>query len=339
MVVALSNFSGKTAIITGGVGFIGSHLARALVRAGAEVTLIDSMVPEYGGNLRNIADIQDQVRVNFSDIRDEHSLGYLLDGADYVFNLAGQTSHMDSMTHPDKDLDINVSAQLKLMETLRRVSSHARVVFASTRQIYGKPQFLPVTEDHPLVPVDINGIHKIAGESYHSLYHDVYGIPTTSLRLTNTYGPGMRIKDARQTFVGIWLRLAIQGERFAIFGDGTQRRDFTYVDDVVRAFLTVATDDNAVGKTYNLGHSEVVSLTELADMIIDRTPGSSYRTVPFPSDRQAIDIGDYYGDFSKISQEVGWSPTVLLADGLATTIAYYQENLAHYCDPDGSAHD
>jgi len=330
--VTLSDFSGKTAIITGGVGFIGSHLARALVRAGANVTLIDSMVPEYGGNLRNIADISDQVRVNFSDIRDEHSLGYLLDGADYVFNLAGQTSHMDSMTHPDTDLDINVTAQLKLLETLRRVSPHARVVFASTRQIYGRPQFLPVTENHPLVPVDINGIHKIAGESYHSLYHEVYGIPTTSLRLTNTYGPGMRIKDARQTFVGIWLRLAVQGGEFAIFGDGTQRRDFTYVDDVVNAFLTVATNNNAVGKIYNLGHSEVVSLAELADVVVSCAPGSTYRTIPFPPERKVIDIGDYYGDFSHITKDVGWSPSVSLADGMAATVAYYQENLPHYLE-------
>ena len=332
--MTLSDFSGKTAIITGGVGFIGSHLARALVHAGAHVTLIDSMVPQYGGNLRNIADISDQVRVNFSDVRDEHSLGYLLDGADYVFNLAGQTSHMDSMTHPGTDLDINVTAQLKLLETLRRVSPRARVVFASTRQIYGRPQFLPVTENHPLVPVDINGIHKIAGESYHSLYHEVYGIPTTSLRLTNTYGPGMRIKDARQTFVGIWLRLAVQGGEFAIFGDGTQRRDFTYVDDVVNAFLTVATNNNAVGKIYNLGHSEVVSLAELAEVVVSCAPGSTYQTIPFPPERKVIDIGDYYGDYSQITRDVGWSPSVSLADGIAATIAYYQENLPHYLDPE-----
>jgi len=333
------SFLGKKAIITGGVGFIGSHLARALVREGAAVTLIDSMVPEYGGNLRNISDIRDSVLVNFSDIRDEHSLEYLLDGADYVFNLAGQTSHMDSMTHPATDLDINVTAQLKLLETLRLVSPQARVVFASTRQIYGKPQFLPVTEDHPLVPVDINGIHKIAGESYHSLYHEVYGIPTTSLRLTNTYGPGMRVKDARQTFVGIWLRLAVEGQQFAIFGDGTQRRDFTYVDDVVQAFLMVATNDTAIGKTYNLGHSEVVSLTELADLLVSCAPGSSYQMIPFPPERKAIDIGDYYGDFSAITKDVGWSPAISLAEGLSATIDYYRDNLAHYLDKKPSTDD
>lgn len=334
-----SEFSGKNVTITGGVGFIGSHLARALVNQGASVTLIDSMVPEYGGNLHNIADIHEAVNVNFSDIRDEHSLGYLLDGADYVFNLAGQTSHMDSMTHPGTDLDINVTAQLKLLETLRRVSPHARVVFASTRQIYGKPQFLPVTEDHPLVPVDINGIHKIAGESYHSLYNEVYGIPTTSLRLTNTYGPGMRVKDARQTFVGIWIRLAVQGEQFAVFGDGAQRRDFTYVDDVVRAFLAVATNDNAIGKIYNLGHYEVVSLTELADLVAASAPGSSYRTVEFPPDRKAIDIGDYYGDFSLITADVGWTPTITLAEGIAETLAYYRKHLHHYVDQEAPDRD
>jgi UDP-glucose 4-epimerase len=337
--MAQSEFFGKSVIITGGVGFIGSHLARELVNQGASVTLIDSMVPEYGGNLHNISDIQDAVRVNFSDIRDEHSLGYLLDGADYVFNLAGQTSHMDSMAHPATDLEINVTAQLKLLETLRLVSPHARVVFASTRQIYGKPQFLPVTEDHPLVPVDINGIHKIAGESYHSLYHEVYGIPTTSLRLTNTYGPGMRIKDARQTFVGIWIRLAVQGEQFAVFGDGTQRRDFTYVDDVVGAFLAVATNDNAIGKTYNLGHSEVVSLAQLAELVVSLAPGSSSRTIEFPPDRKAIDIGDYYGDFSLITADVGWEPTVVLSEGLATTLAYYRDHLDHYVGKEVPAHD
>ncbi len=326
-------FAGKVAVITGGAGFIGSHLARALLGQGARVIIVDSMLPLYGGNLRNISDIRDDIQVNFSDLRDGHSMSFILDGADFVFNLAGQTSHLDSMTDPLTDLDINVAGQLRLLETLRRVSPLARVVFASTRQIYGRPRVLPVNETHPLAPVDINGIHKIAAESYHSLFSEVYGIRTTSLRLTNTYGPGMRVKDARQTFLGTWLGSAVVGKSFRVFGDGTQRRDFNYVGDVVEAFLLAATNDKAVGRIYNLGHEEVVSLIELAEIVVRHSPaGAKYELVAFPPDRKAIDIGDYYGDFSAASQDLNWRPSTSLASGISMTLAYLAQNLGNYLD-------
>ena len=232
----MTAFASKNILITGGLGFIGSNLAKRLVSLGAKVTLVDSLIPEYGGNLFNITGIKNRVRVNISDIRDEFSLRYLVQGQDYIFNLAGQTSHLDSMNDPYTDLDINARAQLTLLETCRKYNSNVKIIFASTRQIYGKPDYLPVDEKHPVRPVDVNGINKVAGEWYHILYNNVYGIRSCALRLTNTYGPGMRIKDARQTFLGIWIRLLIEGKPIEIW-EGQQLRDFNYIDDVVDAFL------------------------------------------------------------------------------------------------------
>jgi UDP-glucose 4-epimerase len=323
----------KRVLITGGLGFIGSTLARELVAAGSDVVLIDSLIPEYGGNLFNIAGIEDDVRVNISDVRDEHSLRYLLQGRDVLFNLAGQTSHLDSMHNPNTDLEINCRSQLSILETARHYNPEIRVVFASTRQIYGRPQYLPVDERHPLNPVDVNGINKTAGEWYHLLYGDVYGIPVTVLRLTNTYGPRMRVKDARQTFLGYWLRLAVAGDELQIWGDGLQKRDFNYVDDVVRALLQAASDDRSIGKVYNLGDDEVVNLIELAELLVAANGGKgTYRVIPFPEDRKAIDIGDYYGDHSLIRGELGWDPSISLADGLERSLAFYREHRDRYWD-------
>jgi UDP-glucose 4-epimerase len=328
-------FRGKRVLITGGLGFIGSNLAHELVEAGSAVVLVDSLVPEYGGNLHNIAGIEDGVRVNISDVRDEHSLRYLVQGQDFLFNLAGQTSHLDSMENPYTDLEINCRSQLSILEACRHQNPGIRVVFASTRQIYGRPQYLPVDESHPLVPVDVNGINKLAGEWYHLLYGDVYEIPVCVLRLTNTYGPRMRVKDARQTFLGYWFRRLLSDEELLVFGDGRQRRDFNYVDDAVRAFLLAATRDEAIGKVYNLGDSEVVSLRELAELLVGVDGrGAGYRIVPFPPDRKAIDIGDYYADFSKIRDELGWTPQVSLAEGVKRSLAFYAENRARYWNGD-----
>jgi UDP-glucose 4-epimerase len=225
-------FAGKQVLVTGGLGFIGSALAHRLVALGAKVTLIDSLIPEYGGNLLNVRGIEDRVRINISDIRDVHSLRYLVRDMDLIFNLAGQTSHLDSMRQPIADLEINCAAQLSLLETLRQHNPTTKIVFASTRQIYGKPDYLPVDEKHLLRPTDVNGINKMAGEWYHILYNNVYGLRATALRLTNTYGPRMRVKDARQTFLGIWIKLALEGQPFEVWG-GDQLRDFSYVDDAV----------------------------------------------------------------------------------------------------------
>ncbi len=324
------DFAGKRILITGGLGFIGSNLARRLVSAGACVVLVDSLIPEYGGNRFNITDLEGRVTVNVSDVRDPHSIRHLVGGVDVLFNLAGQTSHLDSMTDPQADLAINVGAQLSILEACRQVNPSVRVVFASTRQIYGRPDYLPVDESHPIRPVDINGVHKVAGEWHHLLYERVYGLRTSALRLTNTYGPGMRVKDARQTFLGIWIRDVLTGRAVRVFGDGTQLRDFNHVDDVVEALLLAATRDEAVGKAYNLGSSEVLSLGDLADKLTGIVPGSTFELVPFPDDRKAIDIGDYYADHSLIERELGWTPSVDLGSGLQHTIDFYREHGAHY---------
>jgi nucleoside-diphosphate-sugar epimerase len=324
--VTADAFRGRRVLITGGLGFIGSNLARRLVEAGAEVLLVDSMIPEYGGNVANIKGIEDEVTVNIADVRDVHSLPYLVGDCEVIFSLAGQTSHLDSMADPYTDLEINCRAQLSLLEACRLANPDARIVFASTRQIYGRPEYLPVDERHPIHPVDVNGINKTAGEWYHLLYGQMYGIPVCVLRLTNTYGPRMRVKDARQTFLGYWLRQIVAGEEIAVFGDGLQKRDFNYVDDAVDAFLLAATRDEALGKTYNLGDSEVVSLLDLARKLVELNGGGSFKVVPFPDDRKAIDIGDYYGDFSRIKDDLGWQPRVGLDEGLQRSIDFYREH-------------
>lgn len=328
----MTSYANATALITGGLGFIGSNLARALVNRGAKVTLVDSLIPQYGGNPFNIADILDKVTVNVCDVRDQYAMAYLVRDKDYLFNLAGQTSHIDSMTDPQTDLDINASAQLSILEACRKENPGIKIVFASTRQLYGRPDYLPVDEKHPIRPVDVNGINKLAGEWYHLLYNNVYGIRACALRLTNTYGPCMRVKDARQTFLGIWVRLLIEGKPIKVFGDGMQLRDFNYVDDCVEALLLAGASDSANGKVYNLGSTEVVSLKALAEMMVNLSHGGSIELTPFPSDRKAIDIGDYYSDFSLIAAELGWTPKISLSQGLQRTLAFYLDHHHNYWD-------
>ena len=324
------SYKDRKVLITGGLGFIGSNLARALVAQGAEVTLVDSLIPLYGGNIFNIEDIRDKVTVNVSDVRDPFAMSYLLDGKDYLFNLAGQTSHMDSMTDPQTDLDINANAQLSILEACRKVNPKIKIVFASTRQLYGKPDYLPVDEKHPIRPVDVNGINKLAGEKYHLLYNNIYGIRACALRLTNTYGPGMRVKDARQTFLGIWVRLLIEGKPIQIFGDGLQLRDFNYVDDCINALLIAGASDESNGKVYNLGSKEIVGLKVLADMMVGLGFGGTNELIPFPPERKMIDIGDYYSDFTSITNELGWRPQISLQEGLKNTMEYYLKYHVHY---------
>lgn len=326
----LPQFRNSRVLITGGVGFIGSSLARKLVALEAKVTLVDSLIPEYGGNLFNIQDIQHQLKLNITDVRDPYAMSYLIKGQDFLFNLAGQTSHLDSMTDPQTDLNINALAQLSILEACRKYNPDITVVFASTRQLYGKPQYLPVDEQHPTHPVDVNGINKLAGEWYHLLYDEVYRIRTCALRLTNTYGPGMRVKDARQTFLGIWIRQLIEGQPIQVFGEGTQLRDFNYVDDVVDALLLAAIHPQASASVFNLGSKEYINLKELAALMVELFQEGSFEVVPFPPERKAIDIGDYYSDYSKIHQSLKWSPQVSLKEGLMRTIDYYRRNYHHY---------
>lgn len=316
-------------LITGGLGFIGSNLAIRLATMGANVTVVDSLTPEYGGNLSNIDGYSDRIRVNISDVRDVHSLRHLVQGQDFLFNLAGQTSHLDSMTDPFTDLEINCRSQLSILETCRSHNPKIRLVFASTRQIYGRPDYLPVDEKHPLRPVDVNGINKLAGEFYHLLYQQVYDIPTCVLRLTNTFGPRMRIKDARQTFVGIWIRRLVEGQPFEVWG-GDQLRDFTYVDDCVDALLLAALHPEAVGKCFNLGGTEPVSLRAFAEVLVAANGGGDFVIKEFPADRKRIDIGDYYSDDQQIRDELGWQPKVSLNDAVKRTLEYYRQHLESY---------
>ncbi|UBF24683.1 NAD-dependent epimerase/dehydratase family protein [Kovacikia minuta CCNUW1] len=322
--------AGANILITGGLGFIGSSLARRLVKLGAHVTLVDSLIPQYGGNLFNIHDIQHQVKVNITDVRDPYAMAYLIQGQDVLFNLAGQTSHLDSMKDPKADLEINASAQLSILEACRQHNSGIKIVFASTRQLYGKPDYLPVDEAHPIRPVDVNGINKLAGEWYHLLYNNVYQIRACALRLTNTYGPGMRVKDARQTFLGIWIRNLIEGKPILVYGDGMQLRDFNYVDDAVEALLLAAISSEAGGEVFNLGSTESINLKDLAALMVELYPSGNYEIVPFPGELKAIDIGDYYSDYTKARKVLGWSPQVSLREGLQRSLDYYIQHHTHY---------
>ncbi len=326
----LTFFDGKHVLITGGLGFIGSNMAHRLLDLGADVLIVDSLIPEYGGNVFNVDGIADRLRINIADVRDEHGLRYLVQEQDIIFNLAGQVSHTDSMTDPYTDLEINARSQLSLLEACRHGNPATKIVFASTRQIYGRPEYLPVDERHPLQPADVNGINKLAGEWYHMVYNNVYGLRTVSLRLTNTYGPRMRIRDARQTFIGWWIRRLLEGKPLHIFGDGLQVRDFNYVDDVVEAMLMVAAHDVADGQIYNLGGDEPINLTNLARLMIEVTGAGSFDLTPFPDDRKRIDIGDFYGDYRKIRSKLGWRPVIGLREGLTRTMAYFRAHLSHY---------
>jgi len=324
------SYTDRNVLITGGLGFIGSSLARRLVELGARVTLVDSLIPEYGGNRANIAGIEDRVTVEIADVRDTARLPSFIRGRDLVFNLAGQTSHVDSLHDPYTDLEINCRAQLSILETVRHENPEAKVVFASTRQLYGRPLYLPVDEKHPLAPVDPNGVNKAAGEWYHLVYGQIYGLRCSVLRLTNTYGPRMRVRDDRQTFLGTWLRLAVLGEELLVFGDGTQQRDFTYVDDAVEAFLLAGASAEADGEVFNVGGEPPVSLGDLAALLVEVAGAGSWQLVPFPEERRTIDIGDYFADDSKIRSRLGWEPRVGLREGLERSLAYYREHGANY---------
>lgn len=324
------NYDGKEVLITGGLGFIGSSLAEELVSLGANVTLMDALIPEYGGNRFNIKGFEDDVTVEIADVRDQEIMSQLIKGKDFLFNLAGQVSHLDSMLDPMTDLEINCKSQLSILEACRKLNPTVKVVFAATRQQYGKPQYLPVDEKHLQRPTDVNGINKIAGESYHLLYNDVYDIKTVSLRLTNTYGPRQLMKHNRQGFIYWFIRQAIEGQQIKIFGDGLQLRDFTYVDDAVRAFLIAGASEEAYGEVFNLGGEKPYSLIDFTELLISLCPETSYEIVPFPEDKKRIDIGDFYADCTKIKERLGWEPKVGLEEGLKKTVEYYRENLSHY---------
>jgi UDP-glucose 4-epimerase len=323
-------YRGRRVMITGGLGFIGSNLAHQLAALGADVLLVDSLLPDYGGNHFNISGLEDRVRVNVADLRDGHSMDVLVKDQDVIFNLAGQVSHIDSMRDPYTDLDINCRAQLSILESCRTQNPGVRVVFAGTRQVYGRPDALPVDERHLVRPVDINGVNKAAGEYYHLLYHNVYGVRGCSLRLTNVFGPRQLIKHNRQGFIGWFIRLAIEGREIQVFGDGSQLRDFVYVDDAVDAFLRAGATDACFGEVFNVGGDQPISHRDLVSTLLAVAGTGSVRYVEWPPEKQRIDIGSFYSDSTRFRATTGWQPSVGLREGLERTVAFYRQHLPHY---------
>ncbi len=323
-------YRGRRVMITGGLGFIGSNLAHRLAALGADILLVDSLIPDYGGNLHNIEGLEDLVTVNVADVRQASTMNYLVQGRDVIFNLAGQVSHIDSMKDPFTDLEINCRSQLTILEACRHHNPSSKVVYASTRQIYGRPDHLPVTEQHLVRPTDINGINKAAGEYYHLVYNNVFGVRACALRLTNIYGPRQLLKHNRQGFIGWFIRLAIEDQEIQIFGDGSQVRDFVYVDDAVEAFLLAGATDTVNGEVFNVGGDEQISHADLVELLIRIAGSGRYRFVDWPAEKKAIDIGSFFADASLFKSRTGWSPAVSLADGLARTIAYYRPRMAAY---------
>jgi UDP-glucose 4-epimerase len=325
-----SSYEGKPVLVTGGLGFIGSNLAISLVELGAEVTVVDSLVPDLGGNPFNIAPVAAELEVSNADLRDLEAAHELVAGREIVFSIAGNVSHIDSMSDPLLDLDLNFRTQLSVLEALRSQRSQARVVYAGSRQQYGRPRYLPLDEHHPLEAIDVNGINKTAAESATLLYHRVHGLQTCSLRLTNTYGPRMQMRHPRQGFVPWFVRRAIEGEEIELYDGGDSLRDFNEVDDVVGAFLRAGVDDAAVGEPFNLGHPEPVTIRQFAETLVEVAGSGTLTERPFPPDRAAIDIGSVFTNYGKIRGLLGWEPRVGLREGLARTLEYYREHRHHY---------
>ena len=330
-------YRGRRVMITGGLGFIGSNLAIHLAGLGAEVLLVDSLIPDSGGNLFNIEPVKDRVRVNVADVRQANTMNYLVRGQDVIFNLAGQVSHIDSMRDPHTDLEVNCRAQLTLLEACRHHNPAAKVVFAGTRQVYGRPDALPVTEQHLVRPTDVNGINKVAGEYYHLVYNNVFNIRACSLRLTNVYGPRQLVRHNRQGFIGWFIRLAVEGRTIQVYGDGSQVRDFVFVADAADAFLRAGATDACNGQVFNVGGDEHVTHRDLTALLIEVAGSGGVEFVAWPADKKAIDIGSFYASSEKFARATGWHPTVSLRDGLARTVAFYRANLPRYlADPDAA---
>jgi UDP-glucose 4-epimerase len=325
-------YRGRRVLVTGGLGFIGSNLARQLVDLGADVLLVDAMIPDYGGNLFNVDGIEDALRINIGDVRNESAMDVLVRDREVIFNLAGQVSHIDSMRDPYTDLDINCRAQLSMLEACRKFNPSTRVVFAGTRQVYGKPDRLPVDETHLVRPIDVNGVNKAAGEYYHLLYNNAFGVRACSLRLTNVYGPRQLIKHDRQGFIGWFIRLAIEDREIQVFGDGSQMRDFVYVDDAADAFLRAGAADACDGDVFNVGGLEPIAHRDLVALLLETAGTGRVRFVPWPAEKKQIDIGSFYSDSRKFSAATGWAPAVDLREGLRRTIAFYRAHLPRYVE-------
>lgn len=326
----MHRFRDARCLITGGLGFIGSTLARSLVEQGAHVTLVDAMIPEYGGNLFNVADIRDQVQVNFGDIRDVHAMAWLVRGQDFVFHLAGQVSHVMSMKDPYPDIEYNVKGTVVLMESIREYAPKARVVFTGTRGQYGPATKLPVSEDAPTNPRGIYEITNLAAEKIVQVYHHTHDIWSVALRLTNIYGPRAQMRHSQYGVANWFVRLALDGETLKIFGDGKIKRDFLYVDDCVEAILTCAACDAAGGEVLNVGIDEPNTFLELAEKLIKIVGRGRWEYAPFSRERKAQEPGDFYSDITKIRQMTGWTPRTSLEEGLRRTVEFYRQHGRHY---------
>lgn len=324
------DYKGKNVLITGGLGFIGSNLAIRAVEFGAEVTIVDPSVEGCGANLYNIEPVRPRVRVLPLDIGQAREFPDVVANANVIFNLAGEISHLHSMEFPERDLEINTAAQLRFLSVCRRVAPGVRIVYAGTRQIYGVPEYLPVDELHPVNPVDFNGIHKYAATMYHLMLSRAGFLDAVVLRLTNVYGPRMALHIPTQGFLSTFLRQLTLGGALEVYGDGEQLRDLVYVDDVVDAFLLAGAEERLPSRTYNVGGPEPLPITQIARICSKAAGGVDVKFHPFPEALKKIDIGSYYTDTARIERELGWTPKVKFADGIARTLSYYERELNHY---------
>lgn len=322
-------FRNKKVLVTGGLGFIGSNLSIKLVDLGAQVTILDSLLKEYGGNKFNIFPIKKRVAVKIGDMRDQKLVNLLVKDKDIIFNLAGTLSHVDSMTDPFTDLDINCRAQLTLLEACRKFNTSSKIIFAGTRNQYGRALYLPVDEKHIQEPTDLNGINSIASEKYHFLYNKIYKIPTVSLRMTNAFGPRHQMKHSRQGVLNWFIRILLDGNEVELFGDGTQIRDINYIDDVVEALIVVAKSKKTAGQAFNLG-GQPLTLRQFVEDVIKILGRGKYSFVKFPKNRKDIEIGNYVADIKKIKGEVGWEPKTSVEEGIRKTVEYYIKFKKYY---------
>lgn len=323
-------FRNKEILITGGLGFIGSNLAIELVKYGAKVTIVDNMLPRQGGNLFNIKEIEDKVKVNFSDVRNQLSMNYLVKGKDFVFHLAGQVNHVDSMRNPIQDLEINCLGTLVLLEALRHHNRNAKVIFAGTRGEYGKSVKLPVDENHPTNPKGIYAVTNLTAEKMVLVYHEIFGIKGVCLRITNTYGPRHQMQHDEYGVFNWFIRKAIDDDAIPVFGDGKIVRDFLYVEDLVECMLMTALTDEAYGDVFNVGTGIPVSFIELAERIVKIAGTGRVEFREFTKERKEVEPGDYYADITKIKRVVGWEPKTPLDEGIKKTIEFYRKFKEHY---------
>jgi UDP-glucose 4-epimerase len=324
------SFRNKRVLITGGLGLIGSRLVSRLIELGAFITVVDNLDDGCGGNIRNVDQSSPRLNVEIHSVTDFLSTREVLKDFSYLFSLAGLSSHRGSMEDPLRDLQVNLVSQVQILEACRRVNPRIRIVYASTRQVYGAPVYLPVDERHPLNPPDVNGINRVSAESYFLLYYKAYDVKSTVLRLTNVYGPGMRVRDARQNFMGYWIYKALTGGEISVFGDGDQERDILFVSDCVEAFLRAALCEESVGEIINIGGGQRVSLKSLASIIINHAGGGIVRYVEFPSELKVIDIGSFHTDNGKAKRLLNWRPVTHAELGVSKTVAYYKKNLSFY---------